>query len=48
MSRRKQAQRIAELEAEVERWMVAAKALQGELARPKADYWPTAVFSEAA
>ena len=41
MSRRKQARRIAELEAEVGRWMAVAEALQAEVTRAKANPWPT-------
>ena len=43
MSRRKQAKRIADLEAEVDRWMTVAQALQAQLAKPRVEYWPTTV-----
>ncbi len=48
MSRRRQAQRIAELEAEIERWVTVAEALQAEVVRAKASPWPTIVYTEAA
>ena len=47
-SRRKQAQRIADLDAEVDRWMAVAKVLQGELIKARANPWPTVVRTEAA
>lgn len=45
MSRRRQAQRIAGLEAEIERWMAVAEALQTEVAKVRANAhpWPTTV-----
>lgn len=48
MSRRRQAQRIAGLEAEIERLIVVIDTLKSELDKPRAEYWPTAVFLDTA
>ncbi len=48
VSRRRQAQRIAGLEAEVERWMTVAEALRAEAVKARVNSWPTDVYTEAA